>query len=254
MRRVVPHMGALLLGLALLVTWELAGRFGWLESAFVSSPTRVVEALAGLIQSGELVDNLRITGGRMVVALIAGGGLGLILGLFLGLSRGLRQLLDPFIAALHPVPRMALLPIVLMLFGLGFFSKTLVVAISCFFPMVINTTAGVRQVDANYLDAARLFGATRARTLRRVVLPASLPMILAGARLSLTRVLGSTVGLELITADTGLGAMLFMAWQTYRSEDLYATVVVIAVLGILFRFVVDTLSRRLVPWQDPDAG
>lgn len=247
--RSLPRWGALALAVALLGLWEMAGRFDWLQSAFVASPTMVGEALIDLSRSGELIDNLRITLSRMSVALAAGGGLGLVLGMLLGLSRSLRQLLDPFIAALHPVPRMALLPIVLMLFGIGFFSKTLVVAIACFFPMVINTTTGVRQVDSNYLDAARLFGASRLRTLRRVVLPASLPMVLAGGRLALTRVLGSTVGLELITADDGLGSMLFLAWQTYRSEDLYATVVVIAVLGILFRLFIDTLSARLVPWQ-----
>lgn len=248
-RRSLPRWGALALAAVLLGLWEMAGRFDWLQSAFVASPTMVVQALIALTRSGELTDNLTITLLRMSVALVAGGGFGLVLGLLLGLSRNLRQLLDPFIAALHPVPRLALLPIVLMLFGIGFFSKTLVVAIACFFPMVINTTAGVRQVDTNYLDAARLFGAGRIRTLRRVVLPAALPMILAGGRLALTRVLGSTVALELITADDGLGSMLFMAWQTYRSEDLYATVVVIAVLGILFRFFIDTLSARLVPWQ-----
>lgn len=249
MSRLTARLTVAALVLVLLGLWELVGCLDWMEVAFVSSPSLVAEALAGLVRSGELAHHLGVTLARMSIALLCGGGFGLVLGLLLGLSRTLRQLVDPFIAALHPVPRMALLPIVLMLFGIGFFSKTLVVAIACFFPMVINTTTGVREVDSNYLDAARLFGATRLRMLRRVVLPASLPLILAGVRLALTRALGSTVGLELITADDGLGSMLFLSWQTYRSEDLYATVVVIAVLGVLFRTVVDQLSKKLVPWQ-----
>ena len=238
------------LTLALLAVWEGVVRLGWVSGAFLPAPTRVVASLGELVASGELVTHLSITLARMLVALVWGGGVGLLLGLALGTSARLRALLDPLIAALHPVPRMALLPVVLLLFGIGFLSKAMVVAISTFFPMVINTMGGVREVDPNYLDAARLYGASRRRIFWRVLLPASLPSILTGVRLATTRALGATIGLELITAQSGIGSMLFFAWQTYRAEDLYATVVVIAVLGSLFRAGIAVATRRLVPWRD----
>jgi NitT/TauT family transport system permease protein len=137
----------------------------------------------------------------------------------------------------------------MLIFGIGWFSKALVVAVSTFFPMVINTMVGVRQIDPDYFDVAKVYGASRARIFRRVVLPGSLPSILAGARMSMNRALGATIGLELITADNGLGAMLFFAWQTLRTEQIYATLFVIAVLGWLFRVSTDGLASKLVPWQ-----
>jgi ABC-type phosphate transport system permease subunit len=123
---------------------------------------------------------------------------------------------------------MALLPLVLLLFGIGFFAKTLVVAIAAFFPMVINSMAGVSHLDPNYFDVARLYRASRWRVFWRIVVPGSLPMSLTGARLALVRALGATIGLELITAQTGLGSLLFFAWQTFRTEALFATLFVIA--------------------------
>jgi NitT/TauT family transport system permease protein len=144
---------------------------------------------------------------------------------------------------------MALLPLVLLLFGIGFFAKTLVVAIATFFPMVINSMAGVTQLDPNYRDVARLYRVSSWRLFWRVVLPGSLPMILTGARLAMIRALGATIGLELITAQSGLGSMLFFAWQTYRTETLFATVFVIAALGYGFRALLDAATSRLVPWR-----
>jgi NitT/TauT family transport system permease protein len=250
----VRRWAAPLLALALLGLWELAARQHWIPTVFYPAPTAILATVGRTLESGELVTHLSATLGRMAVAFAWGGGAGLLLGLALGWWPALRALLDPFISALHPVPRMALLPLVLLLFGIGFFSKTLVVAIATFFPMVINTMAGVRQLDPDYYDVAILYRASRWRIFSRVVLPGSLPMILTGARLALVRALGATIGLELITAQDGLGSMLYFAWQTYRTEALFATVFVIAVLGYLFRTVLDRLSRRLVPWQQDARG
>jgi len=238
-----------LVALALLALWELAARRSWIPTLFYPAPTVILGAVAQLVASGELAQHLAATLGRMAAAFVWGGGSGLVLGLALGWWPSLRAVVDPFVSALHPVPRMALLPLVLLLFGISFFSKTLVVAIATFFPMVINTMSGVLQLDPNYHDVARLYRASRWRVFARVVLPGSLPMILTGARLALVRALGATIGLELITAESGLGSLLYFAWQTYRTEALFATVFVIAALGYGFRAVLDALATRLVPWQ-----
>jgi NitT/TauT family transport system permease protein len=243
-----------LLTAALLGAWEVAARAGWIPTLFYPAPTTILGSLVDVIATGELTGHLTATLVRMAIAFAWGGGLGLVLGLAMGWWPGLREVLDPFISALHPVPRMALLPVILLLFGIGFFAKTLAVAIATFFPMVINTMAGVRQLDPNYYDVATLYRASQWRVFSRVVVPGSMPSILTGARLGLVRALGATIGLELITAQSGLGSMLFFAWQTYRTEALFATVFVIALLGYAFRVVLDRLARQLAPWQQEARG
>lgn len=238
-----------LLALALLSLWELAARRGWIPTLFYPAPTAILGTVGRLAASGELAKHLGATLGRLAVAFVAGGGFGLLLGVALGWWPVLRAVVDPFISALHPIPRLALLPLILLLFGISYFSKILVVAVATFFPMVINAMAGVTQIDPNYFDVARLYRASRWRVFWRVLLPASLPMILTGARLALIRALGATIGLELITAQNGLGSLLYFAWQTYRTEELFATVFVIAALGYGFRAVLDAVSHRLAPWQ-----
>jgi len=238
----------------LLAAWEIAGQRGWASALFFPAPSIVFAKLGALVASGELALHFSVTLSRMCLALAWGGGFGLVLGIALGLSPRLRALVDPFIAAFHPVPKLSLLPLVMLIFGIGYFSKALVVAISVFFPLVINSMAGVLQIDRNYLDVARLHGATRWRIFWRVVLPAGLPMILAGTRMAMNRALGATIGLELITAQNGLGSMLFFAWQTFRTEELYATIFVIAAFGYGFRRIVNAVAARLVPWHEDPRG
>lgn len=241
------------LTVVLLGVWELAGRSNAVPTIFLPSPSLILSTLAEMIWEGELPMHFGVTIARMAVALALGGGFGLLLGLALGYSPKLRTVIDPFIAALHPVPKTALLPLILLVFGLGFFSKALAVSIACFFPMVINTMAGVREIDPNFFDVAKVYGVSRWRMFWRVVLPGGLPMILTGLRLAMIRALGATIALELITAQTGLGSMLFFAWQTYRSEELFATLLVIAALGFGFRAIVNRLTYLLVPWQQESA-
>ena len=240
--------------LVLLAAWEAATRLGALPALFFPAPSTVAATLAEMIRSGALPLHFGATLSRMFAALAGGGGAGWILGMAMGWSPRLRAVLDPFVAVLHPVPKMSLLPLIMILFGIGFFSKALVVAISAFFPMVINSMAGVRQLDPHYFDVARLHGATRWRVFWRVVFPGSLPTVLAGARMAMNRALGATIGMELITADTGLGSMLYFAWQTLRTEELYASIFVIGAFGYGFRAVVDGVTRRMVLWQSEPPG
>jgi ABC-type nitrate/sulfonate/bicarbonate transport system permease component len=160
-----------LIALAGLAAWEGAGQLGWIPLLFFPTPTQVLAKLGALTRSGELFLHFGATLSRMAVALLWGGGFGLVLGMALGYSPRLRAVVDPFIAAFHPVPKMSLLPLIMLIFGIGFFSKALLVAISAFFPMVINTMAGVLQVDPNYFDVARLHGASRRTIFWRIVLP-----------------------------------------------------------------------------------
>ena len=235
--------------LAALLLWEALVRAGVVGPLWFPPPTRIVARLAELTASGELARHLRVTLGRLLPGLVLGGLPGLLLGLSMGMSLRLRTIVDPFVAAFHPVPKIAILPLIMVLVGIGETSKILLVAIAAFFPMVINAMAGVRQISPLYFEVAENYGARRLQVLRRVVLPASLPLALSGLRLALNSGFGATIGSEIVSAREGLGAMLWLAWEVLRVADIYAALVVIALIGVGFNQLVLLLLRRLVPWQ-----
>jgi len=174
---------------------------------------------------------------------------GLVLGLAMGSSSRLRTVLDPLVAALHPLPKIAVLPLIMIIFGIGEASKVVVIAIACFFPMLLSTAAGVRQIHPIYFQVAENYGARLLQVFTRVVLPGSLPLVLSGLRLALNTALLLAIAVELVAAREGLGSMIWFAWETLRTEDLYATLATTAALGISFNLVVQRLTAKLVPWQ-----
>jgi ABC-type nitrate/sulfonate/bicarbonate transport system permease component len=226
--RAVP--AALVLGG--LIAWELAVRAGAISALFYPAPTTIGRTIGELAREGVLTSNLGISLTRMGLGFAWGGGLGLLVGLGIGWSRRLHAVLDPLVAAAHPVPRLALLPLILLVFGIGETSRILIISLSCFFPMVINAAAGVRQIETIHFEVARSFGARPHQILAFVVLPGSLPAVAAGARLALVSSLRTTLGIELITSEQGLGFLVWSAWETFRPDVLYAALVVIALLGI----------------------
>jgi ABC-type nitrate/sulfonate/bicarbonate transport system permease component len=177
----------------------------------------------------------------------------LILGLAMGWSHRMRALIDPFVAAIHPVPKIAILPIIMIIFGIGELSKVIVVSLGAFFPMLISTMAGVQQISPIYFEVAESCGAKRTQLFSRIVLPGSLPMVMSGIRLALNMAFLITIATELVVAKEGLGAMIWFAWQTLRIEELYLSLGVTAVLGIAFNAFLQWLARRLIPWQEERA-
>ena len=178
-----------------------------------------------------------------------GGIPGMVLGLLMGWSRRLRIVIDPLIAAAHPIPKIAILPLIMIVFGIGESSKVIVVAVAVFFPMLINTMAGVRHIHPIHFEVAQNYGAGLIKVFTRIVVPGSLPMVLTGARLALNIALLLTIAVELVAAQEGLGAMIWFAWQTMRTEELYASLIVIAALGIGFNLLLQSLTKHLIPWR-----
>lgn len=245
-----PERWLLALLLLLLVAgWEIGVAAGWVKALFFPAPSTIVQTLAAMILDGSLFVHISVTLVRLVGGLLLGGGVGLCLGLLMGWSPRLGAFLDPLVAALHPMPKIALLPLVMVVLGIGESSKIATVALSCFFPMLINTLAGVQQIAPTYFEVAQNYGAKRRHLLTRVLLPGSLPMIITGLRLALNTALIVTLAVELLTAQTGLGSQIWLAWQTMRLRHLYATLVVIGLLGYVFNLFIVQLAVRLVPWQ-----
>jgi len=229
--------------------WELGVRSGVVSPLFFPPPTTIAETLGKLIADGRLFSNLVVTLRRVVIALTVGGTAGLLLGLAMGLSWRLRLIVDPFIAATHNIPKIAVFPIVMLLFGIGELSKLVLLCVATFFPMLINSMVGVRQISRIHFEVARNYGAGIWKLLIRVVLPGSLPSILAGLRIASNAALMVTLAIELLAAREGIGVLIWFAWETLRTEELYAMLFVTASLGILFNLILQLLTHRLVHWQ-----
>ena len=240
---------ALVVSLAGVCAWELVSRAGWVSPLYFPAPSMIAHAIARLAGTGELQTNLLASVKRLALGVLAGGLPGLALGLTMGWSLRARQQLDPVVAALHPIPKIAILPLLMILFGLGEAPRVLVIAVAAFFPMTINAMAGVRQISPIHFEVAANYGARRRRVLTGVVLPGSLPLILAGARIAVNSALVLTIAVELVASDDGLGAVMWMARETLRTEELYAMLVVVSILGIGMNVALQRLAARVVPWQ-----
>lgn len=240
---------ALLTAGAMLVLWEFLARAGLISRLFFPPPSFVLRTGVAMVSDGRLTEATAATLVRLVGGFLIGGVAGLILGLGMGASRWLRRIGDPLVAAVHPLPKVALLPLFMILFGLGNASKVAVAALAAFFPMLVNAMAGVLQIRRIYFEVAENYGAGPWKLLSRVVLPGSLPFVLAGARLALNSCLVVTIAVELVTARSGIGALIWSAWETMRTEEMYAGLAVTAALGICFNSGLARLSNVLVPWQ-----
>ena len=235
--------------LVALVVWELGVYVGWFSPLFFPPPSVIFSTFIKLILNKKLGDNTGMTLWRVFQGLLLGGAPGLILGLMMGRSHRLYRIINPFVAASHPVPKIAILPLIMIIFGIGESSKIIVIALTAFFPILINTALGVQQISPIHFEVAKNYGANLSKTFTRVTFPGSLPMIIAGLRLSLNLALLVTIAVELVSAQKGLGAMIWLAWQTLRTEELYVSLAVTAALGIIFSFLLQHLTRYFVHWQ-----
>jgi NitT/TauT family transport system permease protein len=235
--------------LGALALWEIAARAGWISRLFFPPPSAILLTLGRMVATGALWPALALTLYRLALGVLIGAGAGLLLGWTMGASRGVRVALDPIVAALHPLPKLALFPIFLVLLGIGEASKIALVAMAAFFPMLINTLAGVQQIDHTYWETAANYGATGRALVRRVILPGSLPLVMVGLRLAVNSALVVTIAVEMLSAREGLGATIWLAWQTLRTEELYAVLIVIGLLGLLFGAMLDRLTNYLAPWH-----
>lgn len=235
--------------LALLLLWEALARAKAIDTRFFPAPSSILAQLATLWESGELPAHLRASLARLALGALIGGVPALALGLLMGLYRPLRAVIEPLVAATYPIPKSAILPLLLLIFGLGEASKVAMVAIGVFYPVLINSMAGVLEIDRIYLDVGRNFGASRWQVVRTIALPGALPLVLAGAKLGLGMGLILISIAEMIGAKSGLGYMIWNAWELLSVETMYVGLLVIALLGFAITIALNELERRVVPWK-----
>lgn len=238
----------LLVWVVLLFGWEALVRSGVRTGLFLPAPSLILTAVWGMITDGTLATHLSYTAVRILAGLFVGASAGVLLGLAMGMSTRLRRLGDPIVAALHPIPRLAFFPLLIVVLGVGESSKLAAVSIGAFFPMLLNTVAGVRGMNPVHLELARNFGATRWQMFHRVLLPGSMPLMLTGLRLSSNVAFHGTIGVEMVGSQTGVGSLLWLSWQTFRIDQMYAILVVIATIGIGLATVIRWVTERAAPW------
>jgi len=238
--------------LVLLVLWEIAARAGLLDRRFFPAPSSILSELVELTVSGELPLNMIWTLQRVAIGFVCGAVPAVLLGLVMGLSPALNALLRPTIAAIYPIPKIALFPLIMLIFGLGETSKWVIVGIAVFFQVFFSTLAGVMNIERIYLDVAANFGAGRWQAYRTIALPAALPFIFTGCQLGLGMALIVVVVAEQFGTKTGLGFMIWRSWQIFEVRDMFVALIVVALLGYGSQLAMMALERRLVRWKPRD--
>lgn len=235
--------------LALLLLWEVLVRTRVLDVRFFPAPSQVVGTLVSLNLSGELPHDVLVSLARVAAGFALGASAGIALGLLMGVSRVIRAAVNPLVGTIYPIPKIAILPLVMLIFGLGEPSKYVIVAIGVFFLVLLNTAAGVMNIEKIYLDVGRNFGARRSDVLRTIALPGALPFIFTGLRLGWGTGLLLIVAAEFIAAKSGIGYLIWTSWQTFAVEEMYVGLITISALGLVSFALFDVLERWLIPWK-----
>jgi ABC-type nitrate/sulfonate/bicarbonate transport system permease component len=233
-----------------MLLWEYFGRKT--DPILFTYPTAVVEAFGQLIASGELLKQLAVSLSALAVGFLVSLALGVALGLVLGMSRTVEAFFEPVINALYATPQVALTPLLMIWLGLGFSVKVAVVFLFAFFPILINTASGAKNVSAAMVEVARAYLASPPQILFKVICPAALPFIMAGVRIAIGRALVGMIIAELFTAITGLGAMLSLYGNIFETAKMFVVIVVLALLGISLIRATQWLERRLAIWKETE--
>ena len=236
-----------LIGLVLL--WQACASLGWVSTAFASSPLAIIRALMALGQSGELWGHVSASLQRLAVGWLTGTVLGLAVGVALGLFTLARSPGMAVVSALFPVPKIALVPLFIIWFGIGEGSKVVTLAAGVFFPTVINTLAGVDGVPRGLIRMAQSFGLKPWSILLKIVLPGALPAILSGFRITTATAIILLVAAEMIGADRGIGAFVLTAGNLYDTDNLLAGIVVLSLIGLTVSWALGQLERAWLRWR-----
>ncbi|BDH46884.1 sulfonate ABC transporter [Salmonella enterica subsp. enterica serovar Choleraesuis] len=255
--RALERAGALilpwLLPAVLVVVWQVAASLGWISVRVLPSPAGVVEAGWRLILNGQLAEHLAISTWRALVGFAIGGALGLGLGLMTGLSKTAAILLDSTMQMLRNVPHLALIPLVILWFGIDERARIFLVALGTFFPIYLNTFHGIRQLDRGLIEMARNYDVRGMRLFWQVVLPGAMPSILVGVRFALGLMWLTLIVAETIAANAGIGYLAMNAREFLQTDIVVLAIVLYALLGKLADSLAKLLELWLLRWQRGEA-
>lgn len=233
----------------LLLIWEIAAWTGAINVSFFPAPSSIVVAGISQAQTAQFWGDLAISLERIAIGLAMGAVPGIIVGLAMGLFEPVQKALNPLMAALFPIPKIALLPLLLLIFGIGEMSKYVVIAINVFFLMALNTYAGVAGIPKIYFEVTKNLRAPRLTTYLSVALPGALPGIFTGLRICMGTALILLVAVEFSTADSGIGYRIWWSWTVFWVDTMYVGFLEIALLGLAFSYLIDLVERLVIPWR-----
>lgn len=238
-----------LVPVTIVVVWQLLVGTGAVSARILPTPWGVVSAAWDLLLSGDLLRDVGVSARRALTGLLIGGGIGLVLGFLNGVFRPFERLFDSTLQMVRTVPHLALLPLVILWFGIGEPARIFLISLGVFFPLYLNTFYGIRQVDLNLTEMGRAYGLSTWGLLRHVILPGALPSILVGLRYALGIMWLTLVVAEMNAATSGIGFLTATAREFMRTDVLTFSVVLYALLGKLADVVARLLERRLLPWH-----
>ena len=238
---------------AFLLFWELAVVYEWVNPLFTSSPSRIATTGYGMFADGSIWPHLRVSGYEFIV----GFGMAIVAGIPLGILMGwygrLNAILDPFVSALYATPRIALLPLIMIWFGIGIESKIAIVFLGAVFPILVNTITGVRTISADFVKVARSFGASDRQLFMTVALPSSVPLLLSGLRLGLGHALIGIVVGEMYGATHGIGHLISVSGARFQTDAVMVGIIIIAATGVALTELLRLIERRFERWR-PQVG
>src|SRR5579883_115929 len=237
--------------IGLLILWQLLLMAGLGDRRFIPAPSDIAMRFAAMLASGELLQHTAATLWRIVAGYVIGAVPAVAIGLLMAMFRPVRLFFDPLIAALFPIPKVALMPLLLLAFGFGDASKMAVVAIGAFFPVVINTYTGAANIEPIYIDVARNYGASRLVMFTRIVFFGALPTTFAGLRTALAISFLVVVAAEFVAAKSGIGYLIWSSWQLLQVDSMFVGIVTIGVLGVVTSTIFREIERAVLPWR-PD--
>ena len=237
----------------LLVVWEVLAQAGWLSPQVLPAPSKVVRTAFKLATTGSLLNDLGISLLRAAAGFAIGGAIGFALGTLVGFSRIAEAAIDRSVQMIRAIPFLAALPLVIVWLGVGEAEKIFLVALGVTFPIYINTTLGIRQVDPKLVELGRVQGLGMIELIRRIILPGALPSILTGVRYALATAWLALVVAETIGAQSGIGFLAMDAREFLRTDVIVLTIVIYALIGVAADAIARLLERRLLAWH-PNYG
>ena len=235
--------------IVLIILWELGSRYGYISNIALPAPSEAFAAFMDLVRSGMLWKHLSASLYRLIMGWTIGSLLGVAVGLTIGLFSLARAGLLPLVSALFPIPKIALLPLFIVWFGIGEGSKVATILFGTFFPTVIATYGGVDNVDRNLIRMGQSFGISWLSIVRKIIIPGAMPAILSGFRISASIAIVLLVAAEMIGAEFGIGAYILMAGALFSIDQLIAGVAILSVLGLTIGWLIGRAERYFLNWR-----
>ncbi|MDR1651818.1 MAG: ABC transporter permease [Synergistaceae bacterium] len=232
------------------ILWEAAPRLGWVRSTYLAPPSRVFGALWLLALRGELARHALISLRRVMLGLLVSVAVGVVLGLFIGYFRRIDRILDLLFQAFRQMSAFALFPVFILLFGLGELSKTIIIFWASLWPVLLNTSSGVKNVDPVLIRSAKSMGASKAFIFINIIIPAAAPEIFTGIRLGGSYCVMAVVAAEMIGASSGLGYLVLYSEETFNVPEMYGGIVGLAILGIGLNWILHRAEKYFTSWKE----